>query len=103
MAKLKLIANPTFKAKVGVPVAGGVPVEVELVFKHRTQTELDAFMESRDGKPNSETFLDMVQGWDLEDEFNPGNVDLLLQNYIGTTVVAYRVYVDELVKTKLKN
>ena len=103
MAKLKLTANPTFKAKVGVPVAGGAPVEVELVFKHRTQSELDAFMASRDGKPNSETFLDMVQGWDLEDEFNPGNVDLLLQNYIGTTVVAYRVYVDELVKTKLKN
>jgi hypothetical protein len=41
MAKLKLVANPTFRAKVGIPVAGGPEVPVEFVFKHRTKTALD--------------------------------------------------------------
>jgi Phage tail assembly chaperone len=103
MAKLQLVAHPTFSAQVAIPVAGGAPVAVEFIFKHRTKTELDAFIASRADKSNAETLLDMVQGWNLDEPFNAANVDLLLENYIGTAVVAYHAYVDELVKTKLKN
>jgi hypothetical protein len=103
MAKLKLIANPTFKSKVGIPVAGGEPVEVEFTFKHRTKTALDEFIKSRADKSDTDTFMEMVEGWDLADEFNKNSVDLLLENYIGTALATYRVYVDQLIQSKLKN
>jgi hypothetical protein len=47
--------------------------------------------------------MEMVEGWDLEDEFGKESVELLLENYIGTALATYRVYVDQLVQAKLKN
>ena len=103
MAKLKLVANPTFRAKVGIPVAGGVEVPVEFVFKHRTKTALDEWIKSRTDKGDIDSFMEMVEGWDLEDPFNRENVETLLENYIGTALATYRVYVDQLIQSKLKN
>lgn len=103
MAKLSLLAAPTFSAKVGIPLAGGAVVEVEMTFKHRTKDALDEFMQSRAGKSDVETFLDMVQGWELDDEFGKESVERLLQNYIGAGLATYRKYIDELVQAKLKN
>ncbi len=103
MAKLKLVASPTFKAKVGIPVAGGAPAEVEMTFKHRTKSALDEFIKSREDKSDAESFMAMVEGWDLEDAYTKENVDLLLENFIGAALAAYRVYVEELVGARTKN
>jgi hypothetical protein len=103
MASLKLVANPTFKAKVSIPVAGSAPVVVEMTFRHRTKTALDEFISSRGETKDTDTFLAMVTAWDLTDEFTPENVGTLLENYIGTALAAYRVYIDELVQAKAKN
>lgn len=103
MAKLKLIADPTFSAKVAVPRAGLEPVEVLFTFKHRTKTQLDEFIKTRAEKSDLESFLDMVVGWELPDEFNAENVGLILENYIGTALETYRVYIDQLLKAKVKN
>ena len=103
MAKLKLIANPTFKAIVGIPVAGGEPQPVEFTFKHRTKSELDAFLQTLAEKPEVDTTLEIIEGWDLEDKFNKDNVTELLENYIGSAVAIYQVYLDELIRAKAKN
>jgi hypothetical protein len=103
MAKLKLVANPTFAKKVGIPVAGGDAVDVEFTFRHRTKDELDEFVKTRADKTDHETFMEMVCGWELEDAFGAESVELLLQNYIGAALATYQVYIDELVKAKLKN
>lgn len=103
MAKLKLIANPTFKAKVGIPVAGGDPVEIELTFKHRTKSALDEFIKTRTEKSDSESFLDMVVAWDLDDVFSKDSVDTLLENYAGAGLATFRVYIDQLIQAKIKN
>ena len=103
MAKLQLKANPTFSASVGVPVAGGEEVPVVMTFKHRTRTELDEFIKSRPKKSDVQTFLDMVEGWDLEDEFNEANAKTLLENYIGAALATFHVYIDQLVQAKAKN
>lgn len=103
MAKFKLVANPTFKAKVGIPVAGGEHVEVEFTFKHRTKTALEEFIASREKQSDVDTFLEMVSGWDLADEFNKENVETLLENYIGAALETFRVYLDQLVQARLKN
>lgn len=111
MAKLKLVAAPTFKAKVGVPVAGGEKVEVVMEFKHRTRDQWDewvAIARSKENDPVSaeadlNKFLEYVVGWDLEEEFNRENAALLLQNYYGSGMAAMRVYAEELWSNKLKN
>jgi hypothetical protein len=103
MAKLQLKAEPTFQASVGIPVAGGEAVPVLLTFKHRTRTELDAFIKSRPKKSDAESFMDMVQGWDLEDEFTEANVKTLLENYIGAALATFHAYIDQLVQAKAKN
>lgn len=103
MAKFVLKANPTFAAKVAFPVAGGAAVPVTLTFKHRTRTELDEFMKSREGRTDSESFLEMVVGWDLEDAFNKENVELLLENHLGVAVATWKSYLEELVQHRTKN
>lgn len=103
MAKLKLVANPTFKGKVGIPVAGAAPVLVEFTFKHRTKTALEEFTKSRADQSDADSFMDMVEGWDLEDTFNKESVELLLENYIGSALAVYAGYIDHLVQGKVKN
>lgn len=103
MAKLSLIANPTFKAMVGIPIAGSEPVQVELIFKHRTKDDLNQFIKDRPGKSDEESFMDMVCGWELEDPFDTESVNKLLQNYSGTGLATFRVYLDELLQAKIKN
>jgi len=103
MPKLKLVANPTFRAKVGIPVAGAVPVEIEFVFRHRTKTDLDAWISARTDKSDPDSFMEMVESWELDDPYTRENVETLLENYIGTALATYRVYIDQLVQAKLKN
>jgi hypothetical protein len=103
MAKLKLTANPTFKAKVGIPVAGEKPVEVEMEFKHRTKSALNEFIETRAGKTDLESFLDMVVGWELTDEFNNDSVETLLENYAGAGLATFETYINQLVQARTKN
>ena len=103
MAKLSLVPNPTFKAKVAIPQAGGDSVEVEFTFKHRTKTELSEFVKGRAEKSDVETFMDMVSGWELSDAFTEANAAALLEGYIGAALATYQTYIDELVKHKAKN
>lgn len=88
MPKLKLVAEPTFKALVDIPIAGAPPAPVEFIFRHRTKAELGTFldaMKERAAAPGStsevDTVMDMVCGWDLDDEFTRENVEKLLQSY----------------------
>ncbi|MGI4847555.1 MAG: phage tail assembly chaperone [Janthinobacterium lividum] len=103
MGKLLLTPSAVFSAPVSIPVAGGAPVEVMMKFKHRTKKDLDAFVKGRVDKSDVDAFTEMVSGWDLEDEFSPANIELLLENYIGTAVATFQAYVDELVRGRQKN
>lgn len=103
MVKLTLKANPTFRAKVGIPVAGGAPISVDFTFKHRTKSELDKFMKSRGDVSDVDTVMDMVEGWELEEKFDREGVELLLENYAGAALALYLAYIEELLQAKRKN
>jgi hypothetical protein len=103
MAKLKLVANPTFKAKVGIPVAGEDVVEVEMTFKHRTKAALDTWMQGRADRTDVQAFMETVVAWELEDPFNEESVTLLTENYIGAALATFKVYISELMKAPEKN
>jgi len=103
--KLKLVAAPTFKAKVGIPVAGGTEVKVEFTFTHRPKAEYDAWAETltNEGVDEVSRVMSMVTGWDLEDPFNEENVRTLLDNYLGASVAIFRVYVEQMTRARLGN
>lgn len=103
MARLQLKAAPTFPVKVAIPVAGGASVPVVLTCKHRTRTELNAFIAACPGREDLDVFNDMVVGWDLEDPFTPESINELLENYIGTPLATYQAYIEELLKAKSGN
>lgn len=103
MGKLKLVAEPTFKTKVGIPVAGKDPVDVEMTFKYRTRKELQVFMAERVGGQDIEAFMAMVQGWELEEEFTRENAETFLDIYGGAAVATYRAYCGELLGARIKN
>jgi hypothetical protein len=103
MGKLSIVAAPTFKAPVSIPIAGGAPVDVDFTFKHRTKDEMTAFVASREGKSDAESLMEMVVGWDFAEVFTPEAAATMLQNYLGAGVNVYVKYIDELTKAKVKN
>lgn len=92
MAKISIKPPPTFRAYVPIPMPGGPAVEVLVTFKHRTKDELHQFTTTREDKTDTETFMEMVTGWEFEDPFTKENVDALLQQRIGTALAAYQRY-----------
>lgn len=106
MAKLSLVANPTFQAKVGIIPAGddAKPIYVVMTFKHRTKKAITEWLNSRTGVSDVESFMDMVSDWQIDDlPFNQENAELLLENYGGTAKTVLDVYVDQLFRAKLGN
>ena len=103
VSKFKLEPAPTFKATVQIPVHGGDSVPVVFEFKHRTRDELDAFYKPKKERTVEEQLMDMVVGWDLDDEFNAENVAKLAQNYLGAAGALVTAYVAELMQARTKN
>jgi hypothetical protein len=63
MISLRLKANPTFRAKVAIPVPGEKPVEVEFEFKHMKRGELEDWQ-----KRNRKFAVDRLELFMLERE-----------------------------------
>lgn len=103
MAKLRLNPDPTFTAKVGIPVAGGEPADVVFTFKHRSRSALIAWTEECADKPDPEVVAEMVIGWDLDDAFTPENIARLCDSYPGAGPAIYVAYLGEIRGGRAKN
>lgn len=103
MAKLSITASPSFKAKVGIPVAGGADVDVEFTFKHRTKKQYDEFLKNLGEKTFDDVFPELVSGWELDEAFTPENISVFLENYHKAASEVFTKYSDELSKARAKN
>ena len=103
MAKLKQNPEPTFKAKVGIPVPGSRTVEVQFTFKHRTRDETLEWIDQSKDDPAAKSIMECAVGWELEDEFNAENVERLCNNYSGAGNAVVFAYLDELRGARAKN
>lgn len=103
MAKLKLVPDPTFKAKVPIPVPGGKTTPVEFTFRYRNADEMAEFGKTLEGREDLDLMLDIASGWDLAEPFDKDNVGLLLKSYAGCAWPILRTYMDELNAAKEKN
>lgn len=102
-AKLKLVADPTFKASVDIPVPGGSSVPVVFEFKHRTREALADFLKTVDTLTHDAAVMAVANGWDLDEPFNEKNVAALVQNYLGASNAICNAYLRELTQAKLGN
>lgn len=95
MAKLKLNPDPTFVAKVGVPVPGGT-ADVAFTFRYRDRVAVASWAESSRVLDDAEAILTVAEGWDLDDEFSEANVRRLVTAYPGAAREVLTRYVREL-------
>lgn len=96
MARLKLNPEPTFKAKVGIPVPGAAPADVEFTFKHKTRTQVLEWIKDRQDDDEVGVFREIVAGWDLDDEFCDENIRRLCDNYAGAGYAVLNKYLSEI-------
>jgi hypothetical protein len=101
--KLVLTANPSFKAKVEIPVAGSKPAEVEFVFRHKSKDALKEWLEAMQDKEEADAIMEIASGWDLEDPFEKTAVEKLAQNYVGSIGAIIAKYISELTGKTLGN
>ena len=108
MAKLKLVPNPTFEAKVAVPVPGEGTVDVKFTFKHRARDEMQRFL--AETAHDAESKMDDVQlvmacasNWELADTFDEKNVGEFVRQYICGPAAVYETYCAEMIGARRKN
>ena len=103
MTKFKLDPNPTFTVPVEIPVHGGTAHPVKFTFKHRTREEMKSLFDDAVKKNDVETVLELVAGWELDDELNEENVRRLVENYQGAGHAIVRAYLAEIQQVRLGN
>jgi hypothetical protein len=105
MAKTKfsLVPNPTFKAKVAIPVPGASAELVEFTFKGRTREQFKTFIDGLKDREDVEVVMDIASGWELDDAFDKKNVEELCENYLGAARSIIEKYLHELTQARLGN
>lgn len=101
--KFKLAVEPTFKAKVSIPVPGGKAEPVEFTFKYLTRDEYIQLFSSQPAPSDKDLILQIVTGWELEDEFCADNVEKMLQAYQKAAGAIVSKFAEELGPAKLGN
>lgn len=101
--KFKLDPNPTFKAKVAIPVPGGKAEPVEFEFRYFTKDEYIELFSAKPVPSDHDLIMRIVAGWELDDEFNSDNVGKLLSNYQRAAGAIVTKFAEELGPAKLGN
>jgi hypothetical protein len=122
MAKIKLGSTPkSFKRTIIVEMLDGTKGSIDVDFKYRTRTEFGAFLDSifqdagvkptdaeekviiadmmvKTRETNAQYLLQVLEGWNLDDELNKDNLQQLCDEFPGvanTIMETYRVAVTE--------
>lgn len=100
----KLKPNPTFWARVDIPVPGGDPQALEIEFRHMRREEAAEFARSLAERDPLESLKRVVEGWRGADvEFSPAALAELHENFAGAADRVLAAYFDELRGARRKN
>ena len=98
---LKLQPDPTFRAKVGIPVPGGESVEIEIECKHLAKDVLDPKLKEL---TDDQFAAEVVCGWSGVDEpFSAENLAYLLNHHAGASREIVLAYLRELTGARQGN
>lgn len=100
---LKVQPDPTFTAPVEIPTHLG-PVTIQMVFKFRTEEELEAFANAgveNPTRPNAEVIMDIATGWsEVDGPFDAENIEKVCKNYRHAATSIVETYFRELRQDK---
>ncbi len=101
----KLQPNPTFKAKVGISVAGAAkPVEIEVEYRYLKKSAVKEFFDNLEGKNDGEALAEIVVGWTgIDQPYSTEALALLLDNYPASARDLFGAFSRELLEARTKN
>ena len=108
-AKLTLDMEPTFWARVKLPVPGGAQpgekvVEFDVEFKARTREELSKLSLDTTEVDDVGAVQSYVAGWNIEGiPFTPENIKKLSQKYHAFVRTVTKTYIDQQMQARLGN
>ncbi len=97
--------SPTFKATVGIPIAGEKETYgVEFYFRRMKRSEFREWAGKVDpNNVSADQVLAMATGWDLSDPFDAANLSRVLEDYPGSGYAIFGRYTLEQQDAKLGN
>ena len=105
-----LKANPTFRAKVKLPVPGADSQAIEFVFRHKRRSELKAFADDAIRREDMDVIMDVVEGWSGvsgEDgavvPFSRDAVARLVEEFPAAGAAIVAAYIRELTDARVGN
>ncbi|MGE3596639.1 MAG: phage tail assembly chaperone [Dehalococcoidia bacterium] len=100
----KLKPNPTFFAKVDIPVPGSDPASLDIEFRHMRREDAAEFARGLGERDPMESLRQVVVGWKgVAEEFSDGALAELHANYAGAADRILAAYFDELRGARRKN
>lgn len=113
----RLVHEPAFKADVLLPIPGeSEQTSLSLTFKYKTPEQLDDYLSRasevlpEDSKPEEnykvlvDSFMEMVSGWGIDEDFSPANIKQALISYPTLASAAMTVYTANLMgQQQVKN
>lgn len=105
MANFKIQPAPTFKATVGISVAGQAkPAEIEVEFKYLTKNAVRDYFGHLQGKTDAEALAEIVVGWSGVDvPYDAEMLAGLVNNYPAAAADLFETFRRELLEAKRKN
>jgi hypothetical protein len=127
MAKIKLGSAPkAFPSTITVDMLDGTKGSIDVDFKYRTRTEFGAFLDgifkdagvkagdtdekvviadvmARTRDTNADYLLQVLEGWNLDDELNKGNLQRLCDEFPGVANSIMETYRSAVTEGRAKN
>ena len=127
MAKIKLGSAPkAFPSTITVDMLDGTKGSIDVDFKYRTRTEFGAFLDgifkdagvkasdadekvviadvmARTRDTNADYLLQVLDGWNLDDELNKGNLQRLCDEFPGVANSIMETYRSAVTEGRAKN
>lgn len=101
----KLQPNPTFKAAVGISVAGQAELaEIEVEFKYLTKRQVREFFDTLGKKKDADALAEIIVGWSgIDEPFSKKALGTLVDNYPAAAMDLFDGFRRELLDAKRKN
>jgi hypothetical protein len=102
----KIVAAPTFEAKVKIAVPGQEkPGLIKFVFKHKTKSEFEAlFSDKNKDMADEDLVMEIASNWDIADTpFTRESLANLFENYLNAPTAIIQTFVSELKGARLGN
>lgn len=106
MSKFKVsLVNrlPDFKLPVKFVMPNGEEAEIVFTVKHKTALEIKAMYDSEQKTTDEDFIGQLVSGWDLEEEFNKENANILIDMFPAVAMELTRTYLGALAGYRVKN